>query len=126
MADDKNLNWRVHWDATAAIDVMANVTNGHVGLDEVATAIMNEHPTRVGQIAKAVAIGIMRRATNNPAWKPFDNYGAAKLCDIEQALRPVAFGDGDSISLPAHPRHDGRWDCTTVVAAELMARQSFI
>ncbi len=82
-------------------------------IDAFATALAAEHPTIVGQIAKAVGMGVMRRATREPGWKPYDPMAATTpRCGIEGATD--------------HAVHDGRLNCSTVRGAELMARQSFI
>lgn len=81
--------------------------------DALADAIANKHPTYIGQIAKVVGIGVMRRATYEP-WRPYGIYH--RECSTTTLTQPVL----------SHAEHDGRLDCTTVIGAELMARQSFI
>lgn len=109
--------------ADEAWESLSRAINGPVGYGEVANAILHEHPTLTGQIAKAVGVGLMRHATREPEWKPFEGYGDSLMC---QSHPEVVLGSGARWRLPDHPIHDGRFDCQTVVAAELMARQSFI
>jgi len=104
--------------ATALVEDLSHFVNGmnHEESDAFATALANEHPTLLGQIAKAVGIGVMRRATYDPEYKPFGKY--ERVCSI-------SFHDDLGHDVP-HADHDGRLSCATVVGAELMARQSFI
>jgi hypothetical protein len=104
--------------AEALVEQLGRFVNGmnHEESDAFATALANEHPTLLGQIAKAVGIGVMRRSVYDPTWKPYDRY--PRGC-------PTAFHD-DSGNSVYHSDHDGRLSCATVVGAELMARQSYI
>lgn len=93
-----------------------NVMGADVERDAFATCLANTHPTLLGQIAKAVGIGVMRRAVRDPEWRPFDKY--------EQTCSngfPSPYGEN-----VRHSGHDGRLDCNTIIGAELLARQSFI
>jgi hypothetical protein len=105
-------------EADALVKQLGKFVNGmsHEQADAFATALANEHPTLLGQIAKAVGIGVMRRAVYDPTRKPFDRY--ERKC-------PSEFHDDWGHAIP-HADHDGRLSCATVVGAELMARQSFI
>ncbi len=96
------------------VDALSHYINvmGHSKVGDLANAFANEHPTLLGQIAKAVAIGVMRRATYTE-WKPGMEY--ERSC----------FGTGDAPK-PKHADHDGRLACDTVIGAELMARQYFV
>ena len=102
-------------EATAKqwVDQLGHFVNGMQSdqADAFATALSNEHPTLLAQIAKAVAIGVMRRATYDPTWRPFDGYDRA--CT-------------EGGSKPVHAQHDGRLSCDTVIGAELMSRQFYI
>lgn len=104
--------------ADALVKQLGHFVNGmsHEQADAFATALANEHPTLLGQIAKAVGIGVMRRAVYDPAWKPFDKY--ERKCP--------GFGFGPYEKKPEHAEHDGRLSCDTVIGAELMAHQAFI
>lgn len=106
--------------AKALVDSLSSFINGVgiVGFDAFATALANEHPTLLGQIAKAVGIGVMRRALYDPEWKPFNS-----ITPKDKSLCRDRYGD---LRNPQHADHDGRLDCSTVIGAELMARQSFI
>lgn len=107
--------------AEAAVKNLSNAVNGGADRDAIATAISGEHPTLAGQIAKAVGIGIVRRADYNPTWKPWDRF-SRPLCTLPRGVNYSAFSD----EAWAHPDHDGRLDCSTVVGALLMARQSYV
>ena len=89
-------------------------------------AIANDHPTLSASIAKAVALGIVRRARYDPEWRPFDplwNNDGEPVCTEPMASRPMSeFGGA---TLPKHKVHDGRLDCTTVIGSALVARQSY-
>lgn len=112
--------------AEKAVDALSREVNSFSnGWDDLGTAFANIHPTLLGQIAKAVAVGVMRRTVRDPEWKPFDRVKDAMLCDEGQTS--FRFGtEATLVSMPAHAVHDGRLNCTTVIGAELMARQSFI
>ena len=103
--------------ATTVAETLSRFVNGMQTeqADAFATALANLHPTLLGQIAKAVGIGVMRRALYDPGYKPFDRITQDKLCQ-EQA-RP---------GITNHARHDGRLSCDTVIGAELMAHQAYI
>lgn len=88
--------------------------------DELATELGYSHPTLIGQVAKTIGLGVMRRSDHE--YKPFNTY--PEVCGFESRI--IDLGSGQSFTLPAHAAHDARLDCTTVVGAELMARQSFI
>jgi hypothetical protein len=105
-----------------------------------ANALAIEHPTLVGQIAKAVGLGVMRR-TLGTAWGPADRTwyesGEANAlgfrepqfivrgrCSGAEGVHPLY---GSQMTPTAdHPTHDGRLECQTIVGAELMARQALI
>ncbi len=99
-------------DLVAALARMANGMSREQA-DALSNALAVEHPTLLGQIAKAVAVGVMRRATYDPTYKPYGTY--ERSC----------FGTGDAPK-PKHADHDGRLSCDTVIGAELMAHQSFV
>ena len=87
----------------------------------LAEALANDHPTLLGQAAKAMGLAVMMRALRNADYKPYDSMvGDSGLCE-----RQVIDLDGSHLFVP-HTYHDGRIDCATVVGAALMARQSFI
>lgn len=100
-----------------AFEVISRAINGGYGdgVDILANELSNEHPTLAAQFAKAVGIGIVRRALYNPDWRPFETL--LPEGKIRCQFRP---------DLPEHADHDGRTDCTTVIGGELMARQSYI
>lgn len=99
------------------VDQLGKFANGMsvVEADALSNALANEHPTLLGQIAKAVGKGVVRRALYDATWRPY-----GKL--LPEGRRACVV-DPD---WPEHAEHDGRLDCTTVIGAELMARQSFI
>ena len=105
---------RAEQDAKVLVDQISHFVNGmnHEQMNAFCNALASEHPTLLGQIAKAVAVGVMRRALYNPEWKPFDRVIQKDLC--QENLRP---------GIPNHARHDGRLACYTVIGAELMAHQ---
>lgn len=105
-----------------AFDAISRAVNGGWGdaKDMLAMEVANEHPTLAGQIAKAVAIGIVRRAERDPEWKPWDRFD--QLCRIPRNVNYSEFSD----KAWEHPDHDGRIDCSTVVGSILVARQSYI
>lgn len=106
-----------------AVMTLSHAVNVSYG-DKVAEAIRHEHPTLIGQMAKAVAVGVMRR-TLRETWKP---YGVFPKGTVYCNLQPHGSIPGTDYPLAKvfHPEHDGRLDCSTVIAAELMARQSLI
>lgn len=106
-----------------AFEVVSRGVNGGYGdaKGTLSNLISNEHPTLTGIIAKAVAVGVVRRADYNPEWKPWDRY-TRPLCTIPRGVNYAEFSD----KAWEHPEHDGRLDCSTVVGAILMARQSYI
>ena len=105
-------------EAAELVNHLGHFVNGmsHEQADAFATALANEHPTLLGQIAKSVGIGVMRRATYDPEYKAFAKY--ERKCP--------GFGFGPYEKKPEHAEHDGRLSCDTVIGAELMAHQSFI
>jgi hypothetical protein len=109
-AEERRVMRRQH--TTEVMDPILREVNsmgGGVSPDDIADYLMHEHPTLTGQLAKGVALGIMRHATRNPEWRPGDRW----TTDCPIGGEP-------------HPIHDGRIDCRTVIGADLMARQSFI
>jgi hypothetical protein len=108
-----------------AFEIISRGVNGGWGdvKGKLAELIANEHPTLSGQIAKAVAIGIMHRAVYDPAWKPYDKYD--RYCTNPQPTNLI-FGDGTGVTMPQHADHDGRFSCELVIGAELMARQWYV
>jgi hypothetical protein len=114
-------------EAQALVDTLAHFANGmsYEKSEALADALANEHPTLLGQIAKVVAIGVMRRATRDPLWKPYA-YKVDGLRICEQVKRRDVQTMFDLFRDPAHVEHDGRLDCDTIVGAEIMARQSFV
>jgi len=118
-------------EAQALVDALGHFANGMSGqkAEAFADALANEHPTLLGQIAKYVGIGVMRRATRDPLWKPY----ASGPLPGDTSLRQCVDGQRRDVRTmfdlfmdPKHCEHDGRLDCDTVVGAELMARQSFV
>lgn len=95
----------------------AFVNGSRHSASDFSDAVANDHPTLVGQMAKAMAIGVMRRATYNPEWRPYDPLWTEdnRICDVDTK--------GE---FPKHAFHDGRLDCATIIGASLMARQSYI
>jgi hypothetical protein len=91
------------------------------GRDVIVSTVRDEHPTNIGQFVKSVAIAVVQRADYNPDWKPWDGF-TRPLCRIDRNVNYSEFSD----KAWEHPEHDGRLDCSTVVGAILMARQSFI
>lgn len=108
-----------------AFEAISRAINGGYGdaKDMLALEVGNEHPTLSGQIAKAVAVGIMRRAVRDPEWKAFDTYD--QFCTVPQPTNLI-FGDGTGVTMPRHAAHDGRHSCELVIGAELMARQWYV
>jgi hypothetical protein len=102
--------------------LISAINGGRTDWDAVATEIGSDHPTLIGRVAKAVGVGIMRRTSREPDWKPFGFFIASPCPDSGHVIDMW----GGRYELPVHPDHDGRLDCTTVVGAELMSRQSFI
>jgi hypothetical protein len=109
-----------------AFEVISRGVNGGYGdsKNTLSNLIASEHPTLAGIIVKAIAVGIIRRAERNPDWKPWDKF--TQLCPIDRrtSYNPVYASFPDEAW--EHPMHDGRIDCTTVVGANLMSRQSYI
>ena len=95
--------------------------NGAFGYKDLGLALANEHPTLLGQIAKGVGLGVVQRSDYNPDWKPWDGF-TRPLCKIERNANYIDFTDASW----EHPEHDGRLDCSTIVGALLMARQSYV
>jgi hypothetical protein len=105
-------------EAEALVASLTKFVNGmsREATDALATALANEHPTLSGQVAKAVGMGIIRRSTRNPDWKPgqptVGGESGVRYCESSQ---------------PAiHPEHDGRHTCETVVGAYWMSHQPLI
>ena len=119
--------------AEELVDQLGRFANGMQSeqADAFATALANEHPTLAGQIAKVVALGIMRRAMYDPSWKPYDRTTtgdkARRVCAVHLPGRLLELGgQGDALRLPEHPEHDGRFSCELVVGSELASRQFFV
>jgi hypothetical protein len=94
--------------------------------DAFSTALANDHPTLIGQVAKAVGIGVMRRVMYDPEWKAYDDTIAdRRQCAQRWVFVNVGATGPKGIEVP-HTEHDGRLSCETVIGAELMARQGFI
>ncbi len=108
--------WQADQRAKDLVDQLGKFANGMstVEADAFATALANEHPTLLGQIAKAVGKGIVRRALYDAEWRPWQSL-------LPDGKRPCPINP----DLPEHAEHDGRLDCTTVLGGELLARQSF-
>lgn len=104
-------------------DVYRDLNRGSQSVD-YANVIVREHPTLTGKLAKAVGLGIMRHTMRDLTWRAFDKTTDVPTCGASG--QTVELGNGERFALPKHPVHDGRWDCQTVFAAELLARQSFI
>lgn len=102
--------------AEPVVDQLSHLVNGSVDIDALASLLANEHPTLLGQIAKAVAIGVVRRADYNPAWKPFEDF-KSPACTLYPDHRPA---------FEAHPDHDGRLSCELVVGSLHAARQFYV
>ena len=100
----------------AAFKVISDAINGGWGdaKDFLAIEVANEHPTLSGQLAKAVATGIMRRSVRDPEWK--NGMGWERDC----TERPV------SVENPPHPDHDGRHSCQLVIGSMLAAQQWYV
>jgi hypothetical protein len=94
------------------------IKGGHNAVNALADVVSNEHPTLSGQFAKATAIGIVRRATYNPEWKPFDTW--ERDCTEETYTAP------DTTPIPKHPEHDRRHSCALIAGAVLMAQQWYL
>ncbi len=108
--------------------MLASMVNGGrvETVEGFANALSNDHPTLSGQIARAVALGIMRRCRYDPTWRAFDPLWKEgdPICTEPMATRSSEEFGGSP--LPKHGVHDGRLDCTTVIGAALLARQSCI
>lgn len=105
-------------EATEALTSVIRAING--GSSEataaLAESVANEHPTLSGQLGKAIAIGLVRRATYNPDWRPFDPW--ERDCPLTSPL-----GTSEH---PKHPEHDGRHSCALIAGAVLMAQQWYV
>jgi hypothetical protein len=112
---DANVKWDAVVTADELVEKLAHFANGmsQEQANALAVALAHTHPTLLGQIAKTVAVGVMRRATRDIRWRPFDGYADADACQ-EPNLKP------------RHAAHDGRLSCDTVIGAELMAHQQYI
>jgi len=106
-----------------AVVVLTSAVNSLYG-ETVAEALSHEHPTLLGQVAKFVGIGVMRRTIRGP-WKPFSPKPADILWCNRENVTTILGTDVRLDSIP-HPEHDGRLDCSTIIGAELIARQSLI
>ena len=102
--------------AQDAFKALSDIINGGSteGVDIIANLVANDHPTLSGQFAKAAALGVMRRAVRDEAFRPFDSW--------EFDCREKPF----SADNPPHPEHDGRHTCQTVIGAMLLAGQPLI
>jgi hypothetical protein len=100
----------------AAFKAISDAINGGYGdaKDMLATFVANQHPTLSGQLAKAVATGIMRRAVYDPDWKNGMQW------ERDCTVRPV------SADNPPHPDHDGRHSCQLVIGSMLAAQQWYV
>ncbi len=107
--------------AQGVVDALSAGINGAFGYTDLARALGDEHPTLLGQIAKGVGVAVVRRAEYDPDWKPWGKFSRL-LCAIDRNANYIDFTD----AAWEHPEHDGRLDCSTVVGAILMARQSYI
>lgn len=105
-------------EAEKVVDQLSKLVNGAGSLDALATAFANEHPTLLGQMAKAMAMGVVRRADYNPGWKPYDGF-TRPLCTLPE---PPSAGDG----WEPHPEHDGRLSCALVAGAVVSAQQYYV
>ena len=105
-----------------AFEAISRAINGGWGdaKNMLANEVGNENPTLSGQFAKAVAIGIVRRSERDPEWKPWGKF--ERLCTLPKGSNYADFSD----KAWEHPDHDGRHDCSLVVGAILMSRQSYI
>lgn len=97
-----------------AFDTLISAINGGLGKSSLANLVARQHPTLSGQLAKFVALGIMRRSTRNENFRAFDSW------EMDCRVKPFTADN------PPHPDHDGRHDCQTVIGAMLMAGQSYI
>jgi hypothetical protein len=95
--------------------LLSRLVNGMSRDGSFAEALMNDHPTLIGQIAKQVGLAVTRRCLYDPEWRPFDPIVKEGVpnCSIGRVDRP-------------HVNHDGRIDCETFIGAALLAQQSFI
>lgn len=82
--------------------------------DMLANLVANEHPTLSGQLAKAVALGIMRRSVRDETFRAFDTW------ERDCTVKPV------SADNPPHPDHDGRHSCVLVIGSMLAAQQFYV
>lgn len=96
---------------------VVNVMSSRTG-QLIANAFTLEHPTLSGQIARAIALGVMRHATREPEWMPGMGWEVSCMKDYWSPT-----GSGGAVQ---HPSHDGRWVCSTVHGAMLMCQQPVI
>ena len=96
-------------EAREAFKTLSSVINAgsRAGSDLLADLVMHEHPTLSGYMARAVALGIMRRSVREEDFTAFQPFGT-----------PCT----DTPSLEAHPIHDGRHSCRLVVGAMYLAQ----
>ena len=106
-------------------EILADHINCFSENDDLINALANEHPTLLGQIAKAVGIAVMRRAVRDEKWRPFDRTTRAGY-DCVPVENVESWWGSEHFLMPIHTQHDGRLDCQTVIGAELMSRQSLI
>lgn len=108
-------------DAVTALETVIRAINGGSteAVRALAAAVADEHPTLSGQLGKAVAIGLVRRATYNPDWTPFQSWEGPD-CDEQEGL------SAELGVAPAHPAHDGRHSCWLIAGAVMMARQFYV
>lgn len=108
-----------------ALEALSRATNG--GSGDASRVIADElariHPTLSGQIAKGIAIGIIRRSLREE-WSPFGDTG--RPCPESGRHVVYGIGGGQDVPLPVHADHDGRHSCELVIGAEWMARQGYI
>lgn len=117
-------------EVAAAVSHMAN---GMLYTHEFIDALSREHPTLLGQISKAVAVAVCKQVARNADWRPFDQVGDKTNGSCMRGGNHGELQDRqalgfyrDVITLPVHAHHDGRIDCSTVIGAELAARQRLI
>lgn len=113
-------------DVKATLDPLMGHVNGGLSADDIGRYLMNEHPTLAGQLAKGVALGIIRRTMRDEKWRPFDKTWERGRACTESTGKVIEIGQGEVLILPPHHEHDGRFSCETIVGAELVARQAFI
>lgn len=93
-------------EANEAASAISRYINGG-SVRYLARALANDHPTLLGQVAKAVGWAILMRSTGNLNYPVGD---AAMTCRE----------GGD------HPAHDGRLTCDTIRGAMLLLNQPLI